>query len=145
MGLSVQNLFESPVFQLQDDMQTVEGLERGNYFLTGGMSFDLSRFNNIEFLPSVLVKYTPTLPVSIDINANFRFNNIFEAGVSYRQQNSISAMASIIVYKNYRIGYAYENYFTSIGQNLSSHEIILRLDLNFKRNKRWLFQDCCYF
>jgi hypothetical protein len=92
-----------------------------------------------------MTKFTPTLPISVDMNANFRFSNIFEAGVSYRHQNSISAMAAIIVYDNYRIGYAYENYLTSIGQNLNSHEIILRIDLNFKRNKRWLFQDCCYF
>jgi type IX secretion system PorP/SprF family membrane protein len=145
VGLSVQNLFESPVFQIQDDIQIVEGLERANYFLTGGMSFDLSRFGNIEFLPSLMVKYTPTLPISIDINTNFRFNNILEAGVSYRHQNSISAMAAVIVYEKFRIGYAYESYFTSINQNLNSHEIILRFDLNFKRNKRWLFQDCCYF
>lgn len=145
VGLSVQNLFKSPVFELQDDIQTVEGLERGNYFLTGGMSVELSKFNDIVFYPSAMVKYTPTLPVSIDMNANFVFDKKFEAGVSYRLQNSLSAMVAVIINDKYRIGYAYENYKNGLGQNLNTHEIILRIDLDLNRDKRWLYKDCCYF
>jgi len=145
VGLSVQNLFESPVFRLQDDIQTVRGLERGNYFLTGGMSVELSKFYDIVFLPSTMIKFTPTLPLSVDLNANFVFNKILEAGVSYRYQNSISGMLALVIDEKFRIGYAYENYLASAGQNLNSHEVILRIDLNFRRNKRWLFEDCCYF
>ena len=133
VGLSAQNLFKSPVFELQDDIQTVEGLERGNYFLTGGMAVELSKFSDIVFYPSAMVKYTPTLPVSIDMNANFVFDNKFEAGVSYRLQNSLSAMVAVILNDKYRIGYAYENYMTGLGQNLNTHEIILRIDLDLKR------------
>jgi type IX secretion system PorP/SprF family membrane protein len=145
VGLSAQNLFESPMFIVQDDFQTIRGLERGNYFLTGGMAFELSKFGDVKFLPSTMIKYTPTLPISIDLNTNFRFSGVFEVGVSYRHQNSVSAMASVILYDRIRIGYAYENYFTSIVQNLSSHEIILRVDLKLRRNKKWLYLDCCYF
>lgn len=146
VGFSVHNLFESPVFRLQEDIQTVEDLERGNYFLTAGMSIDLSKFGNVVFLPSIMAKYTPTLPLSIDLNANFLFNNKFEAGVSYRHQKSLSAMGSIIIAKKFRIGYAYENYLTNIGQNLTSHELILRVDLELNRDNRWLFlRDCCDF
>ena len=145
VGLSTQNLFESPVFRLQDDIQTVKGLERGNYFLTGGMSIELSKFSDVVFRPSTMIKYTPTLPLSVDINANFIFNSKYEVGVSYRHQNSLSAMVSLIINEKYRIGYAYENYLSSIGQNLNSHELILRIDLKLERNKRWLNLDCCYF
>jgi type IX secretion system PorP/SprF family membrane protein len=145
VGLSTQNLFESPVFRLQDDIQTVKGLERGNYFLTGGMSIELSKFSDVVFRPSTMIKYTPTLPLSVDINANFIFNSKYEVGVSYRHQNSLSAMVSLIINEKFRIGYAYENYLSSIGQNLNSHELILRIDLKLERNKRWLNLDCCYF
>jgi type IX secretion system PorP/SprF family membrane protein len=145
VGLSLQNLFESPVFRLQEDIQTVNALERGNYFLVAGTTIELSKFSDITFLPSTLIKYTPTLPLSVDLNANFNFNNRFEAGVSYRHQNSVSAMASIIFYDKFRVGYAYENYLSSLGQNLNSHEIILRLDLDLKRNKKWIYRDCCSF
>ena len=145
VGLSTQNLFKSPVFRLQDDIQTVEGLERGNYFLTGGMSIELSKFKDIVFRPSTMIKYTPTLPLSVDINANFIFNSKYEIGASYRHQNSLSAMVSLLIDEKFRIGYAYENYLTSIGQNLNSHELILRIDLELKRNKRWLFLNCCDF
>lgn len=145
VGLSAQNLFESPMFNVQDDFQSITGLERGNYFLTGGMAISLSKFNDILFIPSTMIKYTPTLPISIDLNTNFKFNKLFEIGVSYRHQNSVSAMASVILYDKIKIGYAYESYFTNVVQNLSSHEIILRIDLNLKRNKRWLFLNCCQF
>jgi len=145
VGLSLQNLFESPVFRLQEDVQTVKALERGNYFLTAGATFDLSKFNTITFVPSTLIKYTPTLPLSVDFNANFNFNKKFEAGISYRLQNSISAMASVVFYEKFRVGYAYENYLSGLGQNLNSHEIILRVDLDFKRNKKWIYRDCCSF
>lgn len=145
VGLSVQNLFESPVFRLQEDIQTVRGLERGNYFLTAGMPIQISKFNNIVFLPSTMLKFNPTLPVSIDLNANFIFDDIFDVGLSYRYQNSYSGMVGVLISERFRVGYAYENYLSSIGQNLSSHELILRVDLNFKRNKRWLFLNCCNF
>lgn len=145
VGLSVQNLFKSPVFTLQDDIQTVRGLERGNYFLTAGMPIQISKFSEIVFLPSTMIKFTPTLPISVDVNANFIFNNSFDVGVSYRYQNSYSAMVGILISDAFRVGYAYENYLSAIGQNLNSHELILRIDLNFERNKRWLFLNCCNF
>lgn len=144
-GISVQNLFKSPVFRLQNDIQTLRGLEEGNYFFTGGMSIPLSKFKDIVFIPSTMIKYTPTLPISVDLNANFVYQGIIEAGVSYRYQNSVSAMAALVIKGKYRIGYAYENYLATIGQNLNSHELILRIDLKLKRNKRWLYLDCCYF
>lgn len=145
VGLSVQNLFKSPVFRLQDDIQTVKGLERGNYFLTGGMTVNLSRYNDIVFFPSTMIKYTPTLPISIDVNSNFIFDKKVEIGVSYRLQNSISGMVALIFNEKFRVGYAYENYLTAIGQNFNTHEIILRIDLDLKRNNRWLFLNCCDF
>jgi type IX secretion system PorP/SprF family membrane protein len=145
VGLSAMNIFESPMFFVEDNLSTIKGLERANYFLTAGAVFDLSRFGDVKFLPSTMIKYTPTLPLSVDLNANFRFNNIFEVGVSYRHQNSVSAMASVILYNRIRIGYAYESYFTNAVQNLSSHEIILRVDLKLKRKNKWLFLDCCSY
>jgi type IX secretion system PorP/SprF family membrane protein len=144
-GISVQNIFKSPVFRLQDDIQTVRGLEEGNYFFTGGLTIPLSRFTDIVFIPSTMIKYTPTLPISVDLNANFVYEKIIEAGLSYRYQNSVSAMVALVINEKYRIGYAYENYLVDIGQNLNSHELILRIDLKLERNKRWLFQSCCYF
>ena len=145
VALSALDLLETPVFFTDDNIQTTSDLERGNYFFSGGMRFDLSKFNDVTFIPSVLFKYTPTLPLSLDINANFNFSEVFEAGVSYRHQNSVSAVASVVLFDKLRVGYAYENYFSNIAQNLSSHEIILRIDLKLDRNKRWLYLDCCNF
>lgn len=145
VALSVPNIFTTPVFRLQNDLQTVTDLENGNYFFSGGAIIKLSKFNDIVFKPSTLIKYTPSLPVSVDLNANFIYNKTYEAGLSYRYSNSISAMFALTLNEKLRIGYAYENQLNSIGNNFNTHELILRIDLKLNRNKRWLYEDCCYF
>lgn len=145
VAFSAPNLIKAPVFNIDVDSRFSQQARANNYFITAGVAYSLSRFYDIKFTPSTLIKYVPSLPLSIDANANFVFNKKYEFGLSYRLQNSVSAVAAIITERNFRIGYAYELQLMQIGGNLSSHEVILRLDLNFKRRKRWLFEDCCNF
>ena len=144
-AFSVPNIFATPVFTLQQNFETVTDLENGNYFFSCGAFINLSKFSDIVFRPSTLIKYTPNLPLSVDINANFIYNKTYEFGLSYRYTNSISAMFALNINEKFRIGYAYENQLNAIGNNFNTHEIILRLDLKLNRNKRWLYDDCCYF
>lgn len=145
VAFSAPNLIKAPTFTLRDDVSASENIRGENYFITTGGRFNISKFHDIVFRPSTLIKYTPTLPVSIDINAHFIYNKTLEAGLSYRFKNALSAVAGIIINEKFRIGYAYENQFPAIGNNLSTHEIILRLDLMLNRQKRWVFEDCCLF
>ena len=92
-----------------------------------------------------MVRYTSNLPISIDLNANFLYRDIIETGISYRYQNSISALFALIVNKKFRVGYAYDYKLQTLGNNLSSHEIIFHIDINLKRNTRWLAHNKCYF
>ena len=57
----------------------------------------------------------------------------------------MSALFALIINEKYRIGYSYKYQFANYGGNLSSHEIILRIDLNLNRNMRWLFHNKCFF
>ena len=83
--------------------------------------------------------------IFIDINSNLLYKEFIEAGLSYRYQNSVSALFSVILNKKFRVGYAYDYKTMNLGSNLSSHEIILHLNLDFKRNTRWLRHNKCYF
>ena len=142
VGLSIPNILKSSSFRTVDTPTTVE-FNDANYFMIAGAIFNLTE--NILFKPTTIIKYSPTLPISIDLNANFTYKNKIETGISYRYKNSVSALTALIVKEKFRIGYAYEYQLATYGANLSSHEIILRFDFNLKRNTRWLFHNRCYF
>ena len=142
VGLSIPNILKSSSYRTIETPSTVE-FNNANYFIIAGAIFNLTE--NILFKPTTIIKYTPTLPLSIDLNSNFIYKNKFETGVSYRYKNSMSALFALIIKEKYRIGYSYEYQFASYGGNLSSHEIVLRIDLDLKRNTRWLFHNKCYF
>jgi type IX secretion system PorP/SprF family membrane protein len=143
VGLSIPYLLETPQFYIEDNFKETRLAEHANYFLSTGAVFKLSE--SILFKPSTMVRYTSNLPLSIDFNSNFLYKEVIEAGVSYRNQNSISALFALIIKEKFRIGYAYDYRLKTPGVDFSSHEIILHLDINLKRNTRWLLHNKCYF
>lgn len=144
VGLSLPYLFDTPQFYTQENYNnTNQFTTNANYFFSAGALFKLTE--NLLFKPSTMVRQASNLPVSVDVNSNFLYRNIIEAGVSYRHENSVSALFALILKEKYRIGYAYDHKLTTLGGNLSSHEIIFHIDFNLKRNRRWLLHNKCYF
>jgi type IX secretion system PorP/SprF family membrane protein len=142
VGLSMPSILETPQFYIQNNFEN--GIsENPSLFLSTGALFTITE--DLLFKPSTMIRYTANVPVSIDFNTNFLYNEVIEAGLSYRYQNSVSALFAIIVNEKFRIGYAYDYKTMNVGENLSSHEIILHLDVDFKRNTRWLRSTKCYF
>lgn len=143
VGLSVPYLLETPQFYIQDRFKETSLATNPNIFLSTGALFEVSE--SIMFKPSTMVRYTTNQPVSIDVNANFLYNEVIEAGLSYRYQSSISALFTLLIKEKYRIGYAYDYKTIRIPGNLNTHEFILHVDLDFERNSRWLRHNKCYF
>ncbi len=143
-GLSIPRLLNTPKFRIDFDNNQVKIADDINYFATAGMVFELTE--KIKFKPSTMIKYSPNLPISIDLNSNFLYNEFIEVGLSYRYNDSMSGMFALILNKNFRIGYTYDHTLTDLGgSNLSTHEIMLILDLDFKKKGRWLQHSSCYF
>ncbi|TXD50385.1 type IX secretion system membrane protein PorP/SprF [Polaribacter sp. IC066] len=143
VGVSIPYLLETPQFYIEENATKTVLAANANYFLSTGVLLELTE--NLMFKPSTMIRYTANLPVSIDINSNFMYRDVIEAGLSYRYENSVSALFALIINKKYRIGYAYDYKLSTLGGDLSSHEIIFHIDLNFKRNSRWLLHNKCYF
>ena len=143
VGLSVPYLLETPQFYTQENFNKGEINTNLNYYFSTGAIFQLSE--NIMFKPSTMVRQVSNSPISVDLNSNFLYREVIETGVSYRYQNSISAMFAVILKEKFRIGYAYDHKLTSLGGNFSSHEIIFHIDINLQRNTRWLLHNKCYF
>ncbi|WP_415712675.1 type IX secretion system membrane protein PorP/SprF, partial [Flavobacterium antarcticum] len=71
---------------------------------------------------------------SLDLSANFLFNERFEIGGTYRVDDSFGAMVNFAITPSLRIGYAYDSIISEIKTTApSSHEIILLFDVNFAK------------
>ena len=129
LALSVPNMMKSKHL----DFNGREfGSEVSHYFVTGGYVFDVSE--NIKFKPFFMMKSAFNAPTSLDLSTNFLFNEKFEAGVTYRLEDSFGAMINYAISPNVKLGYAYDHIVSDLNVTTpSSHEIVLLFDLNFPR------------
>jgi type IX secretion system PorP/SprF family membrane protein len=106
------------------------GTETLHYFVTGGYVFDINP--DLKFKPSTMIKSALNAPVSVDLSANFLFNDKFEVGGTFRIQDSFGAMVNYAVTPNLRVGYAYDHIVSDLNITTpSSHEIMILFNLNF--------------
>lgn len=124
-GLSVPNFLRDEHYDSQ--MRTVAE-ERLHLFIIGGWVFDVSR--NTKFKPAFLVKHVSGAPLSVDLSANFLFNERFRLGASYRWDDAISAMVGFDLGRRLLIAYAYDYTTTELSNyNNGTHEITLRFNI----------------
>jgi type IX secretion system PorP/SprF family membrane protein len=93
-------------------------------FATAGYRFLVSE--DVNAIPSLMVKYVRPLDPQIDVNIKFQYRDIFWVGGSYRLQNGYAAMLGLNVGNTFNLGYAYD--FTKTTLNTASrgtHEIIV--------------------
>ena len=129
VALSVPNMMKSKHL----DFNGREfGSEESHYFLTGGYVFDLT--DNIKFKPFFMAKSAFNAPTSLDVSTNFLFNQKFEAGLTYRLDDSFGAMVNYAITPSLKIGYAYDHIVSDLNITTpASHEFILLFDLNFPK------------
>jgi type IX secretion system PorP/SprF family membrane protein len=128
IGISVPNILQSEYMAKEGSFYT--SVSRTNHlFLTGGYVFELN--DRLKFKPSTMIKMTQGAPLSVDLSANFLLQEKFEFGASYRWNDSVSALFNIKLFKDFRIGYAYDYTLTDIGKHTSgTHEVFLLFDIN---------------
>ena len=129
VALSVPNMMKANYL----DFNGVKyGTETQHYFLTGGYVFDLTP--NLKFKPFAMLKSAFNSPSSLDLSANFLFNERFEIGGTYRVDDSVGGMVNFAITPSLRIGYAYDHIMSELKTSApASHEIILLFDVNFPK------------
>lgn len=133
LGLSLPNLLKTVHFERANGFVS-RALEEMHFFFTGGYVFSFD--NDIKFKPSFLVKAAVGAPITVDYSANILFNENIEFGLSYRYDDSLSAIFSLNVIKQLRMGYAYDHTFTNLGNfNSGSHEILMTFNLGREKSE----------
>ena len=130
VGLSVPNFLRT---QHYDDFVEAVSAERMHYFAIAGYVFDLTK--NIKFKPAILSKIVSGAPLSLDVSANFLFNEKFSFGVAYRWDDAISAIVGFQISETLTLGYAYDLTTSNFNNyNSGSHEVMLTF--NVLENKK---------
>lgn len=124
-GASVQNIVPSKT-RFSNNSNYGEQLQP-HYFATAGYRFLLN--DDINALPSVMVKYVSPLAVQYDINIKCQYMDLFWMGGSYRIKELFggwSAMAGVNIQGIANISYAYDISTSRLGTfSRGSHEIMV--------------------
>jgi len=134
MGLSIPRLLQNSV-----DANTGKGtnnvqMEYWHYYLMGGYVFPVSDF--IKLKPTFMMKAVTGAPLEADLGVHALLNELIWIGGSYRTGDSWSAILSLQLNKQLRLGYSYDNTITELKQyNSGSHEITLGYDFSFSKKK----------
>jgi type IX secretion system PorP/SprF family membrane protein len=105
-------------------------------FATTGYRFLLN--DDLNLIPSVMVKYVSPLDPQVDLNAKLQYRDLLWIGASVRFKDGYAAMLGLNVGNTFNIGYAYDYTQTPINTaSKGSHEIILGFLINNK------YSDAC--
>lgn len=126
VGLAIPNFLKSDHY---DDTKNGGDVaeERLHFFLIGGYVFDLS--DEIKFKPAALAKLVAGAPLSIDVSANFLFNEKFTAGLAWRWDDSLSALLGFQASRSLYVGFAYDLTTSNYSNyNSGTYELMLRYE-----------------
>lgn len=109
---------------LQGGAQISESRLRRHYFFTAGTKVPLTY--DLILMPSMAVKAVQPAPVSVDVNAMLQYKDLFFGGMSWRAGDAFSAIAGVVLAKQYEISYSYDVSVSKLNPyNSGSHEIVI--------------------
>lgn len=129
LGFSVPNLFQTKHYK---DVKLSTVKEHMNFYFLAGTYIPIGA--NFYLKPITLIKAVKGAPVSVDVSVNSVLYDQIIAGVGYRFDASVSAMAGFQVNNQFMIGYSYDYDTTRLNKyNNGSHEVILRFEFGGKK------------
>jgi type IX secretion system PorP/SprF family membrane protein len=163
VGASVDNLIPQYMNTTANANALGVPIPKPHEYFTAGAIFDLNEQTKIK--PSFLIKDSPTVPTSLDLNVFLLLNEKLWLGTTYRSSIPLyhkpnlqanlpptSAMVAVVEFfatENVRIGYAYDYSLNKIGAlGYGSHELSIGIMLRNNNSPRSRFNDPtrkCYF
>lgn len=137
VGFAMTNLLRGSI--IVADSSGTRRSQLGNYFLTGGVKFQLTPDWILE--PSSFIKASDMLlkSVQMDLTARVYYKEDYWIGVSYRTQDAIIMLLGL-KYDRFYFAYAFDYALTDIRkQSFGSHELSLAVKFGESaRRYRWI-------
>ena len=129
VGLSAQQIIPVPInsnngTSSSNGVVLLNGKLIPHTFLTAGYKILVS--DDINILPSVMIRYVQPLPIGFDVNAKIQYQDLLWLGFSYRYDQGYAAMMGVNISSTINLGYSYD-YTTTQLNTVSSgtHEIVI--------------------
>lgn len=105
LSFSIPRLLNTTVAKT-NDIKAFPLSESPHFYLGSGHNFDIN--DSFIFKPSILFRYVKAAPFSVELNAMFDYNNLFEIGLLYRSTDTYAAKTIININDRFQLGFAYE-------------------------------------
>ena len=121
VGVSAQQIIPQKVSFVNDTL----GLDLlPHLFGTAGYRFLLSEEMNA--IPSTMVKYVSGAPAQVDLNIKFQYLDLLWLGGGYRFGNGYMGMLGLNVGNTFNVGYSYDYSTNAVGQaSYGTHEVVI--------------------
>ena len=116
VGLSAQQIIPQKL-AFVDDAAYNQGRLIPHLFLTAGYRFLLN--DDINALPSVMVKYVSPNNPQVDVNVKMQYRDLFWMGASIRVKEGYQGMIGVNLANAFNVGYAYD--FSQTALQTASH------------------------
>ncbi len=131
VGLAALQLVPQKLDFSDDPNRFNKGKMVAHWFGTAGYRFLLNE--DINVLPSVMVKIIDPVPPQVDINAKMTYRDRLWVGGSYRVKYGFAGMAGFNAMNLFTLSYSYDYSHTKINQvSQGTHEIIIGFILGNK-------------
>jgi type IX secretion system PorP/SprF family membrane protein len=136
VGLSAQQIVPVPINASNgttpSGVELLTGKLIPHTFLTAGYKIWIS--DDVNLLPSVMIRYVQPLPVGFDVNAKIQYQDLLWLGFSYRYQEGFAGMLGVNISSTINLGYSYDYTTTALNTvSNGTHEIVL--GFLWRRNK----------
>lgn len=126
----IKNVYKNPNTVSSD----FASRQQRHFFGTMGVVLPVTQ--DLDFKPSLVVKYTENAPVEFDFNASILIREVLWLGASYRTGDAMVFIVEYVFKNQYRLGYAYDYTLTKLANfNRGSHEIMLGVDLGWNKSR----------
>jgi len=124
IGASAQQIIPQKVSFIDKEVSLYKGKLVPHLFGTAGYRFLLT--DDVNMIPSVMVKYVEPLPLQFDFNVKLQYQDFLWIGASMRTYDGFAAMLGVNISSKINIGYSYDLTTSRLNTVSSgSHEIII--------------------
>lgn len=130
IGYSAKSLLQNELFA---NISAIGASEEIEHYGIVGLRFNVN--NTLLITPGAFVKYTANMPVLYDINVRVKYEELLWLGASYRNTETVIAMAGLSLNNLVNLGYSYDLGIGDINDFRSgTHEIGLGFMLFNKKD-----------
>lgn len=123
-GASVQQIIPQKINLVDNDLYKSTLVP--HVFVTTGYRVLVGE--DVNVMPSVMLRYIPSMPVYVDVNVKAQYQDRFWIGGNYRIKEGFAAMAGFNISNVVNVGYAYDvnnsKYLLQYAQR-GTHEIVI--------------------